>query len=120
MSWARDTQEEMLVTIPRPFNGNNRQSVWLSIDAGGSFNPVALPTGFSSSFMITQCFYGNPNGNAYNAYCTVDTPGSTFRPFPGFLFSSDSGQTWSVMTTRVQPNAQLPAGMEVCSATSSP
>ena len=55
----------MLVTIPRPMNGDNRQSAWLSTDAGLSFNPISLPTSLPTNVMLTQCFYGNSNGNAY-------------------------------------------------------
>lgn len=121
VSWARESQQEMIVTIPRVYKGDNQRQVWLSTDAGGSFDAIALPADFPNNTQITKCFYGNannsPNPNPYNVYCTVKHPHGFFAVanpnFIGFLFSNDGGNNWKFMTTKTAPSSAYPNGQSV-------
>jgi len=113
LSWARDSQEEMLVTITRPQGGDNRRAIWLSRDKGANFDPVQLVGNFPQSINITKCQFGNLNSQGkYNAYCTYTQNAGVFGAvdlrFVGMLFSFDSGVTWQVKNTVLPSNAAVP------------
>mmetsp|Transcript_3032 Transcript_3032/g.9213 ORF Transcript_3032/g.9213 Transcript_3032/m.9213 type:complete len:657 (-) Transcript_3032:172-2142(-) len=100
IAWAQDSQEEMLVCMAMP--NNEAPSLWLSVDAGRSFEPIATgSSGVPANAYVSRVVYGRPFAGAsyFGAYATV---GRTLLGTPSpivLLYSGDSGRTWRTYET---------------------